>query len=79
MNKQTTGLYNKFRVERVDGKSARGEKHDGCEYFVLDITHDPFAIDALRSYANACRSSYPLLAEDLDNKVRAAIRATSVL
>ena len=30
------GLYGKFYVERLDGKSVLGEKHDKCEYFVLD-------------------------------------------
>ena len=37
------GLYEKFAVERTDGKSKIGEKHEGCEYFVLDLTHDPHA------------------------------------
>jgi len=60
------GLYEKFRVERTDGQSAPGEKHDGCRYFVLDVTHDLFAIPALRAYAAACRADYPLLARDLD-------------
>lgn len=32
------GLYSKFKVERTDGSSAPGEKHDACEYFVLDLT-----------------------------------------
>jgi hypothetical protein len=59
------GIYAKFRVERTDGKSAPGEKHDGCEYFVLDRTHDRFAAAALRAYAEACRDEYPQLAADL--------------
>lgn len=69
MDKRTTGLHNKFRVERVDGKSAPGEKHDGCEYFVLDLTHDPHAAPALRAYAASCREDYPILAVDLMAKV----------
>lgn len=36
----TRGLHNKFTVTRNDGKDAEGEKHEGCEYFVLDLTHD---------------------------------------
>lgn len=47
------GLFRKFVVERTDGKSAPGRKHDGCEYFVLDLTHDQRAIPALRAYAGA--------------------------
>jgi hypothetical protein len=63
--KRTAGLYNKFRVERTDGKSAPGQKHDGCEYFVLDLDHDVFAIPALDAYADACEGEYPALAKDL--------------
>jgi len=66
MGDKTRGLYGKFRIERTDGKSAPGEKHDGCEYFVLDLTHDPHAIPALKAYADSCRAEYPLLAADLD-------------
>ena len=65
MGDNTRGLYGKFNVERVDGKSATGEKHDGCEYFVLDLTHDPHALPALRAYVESCRGDYPLLANDL--------------
>jgi hypothetical protein len=61
------GLYQKFNVSRTDGSDAPGGKHHGCSYFVLDITHDPFAINALAAYANACRDSLPLLAKDLDS------------
>lgn len=49
------GLYAKFQVERTDGRSAPGEKHDGCEYFVLDLTHDPHAIPALKAYEASLR------------------------
>ncbi len=59
------GLYGKFRIERTDGKSAPGEKHDGCDYFVLDLTHDKFALAALLAYAEACKEEFPLLANDL--------------
>lgn len=68
MGHKGIGLYNKFTVERTDGKSAAGEKHDACEYFVLDLTHDPFAGPALEAYATACESEYPLLARDLRAK-----------
>lgn len=74
MDKTTTGLFHKFNVERVDGTSAPGQKHDGCDYFVLDLTHDPHALPALRAYAQSCRADYPKLADDLDAK--AALRGT---
>jgi hypothetical protein len=59
------GLYEKFRVERTDGKSAPGEKHDGCHYFVLDLDHDEFAGAALKAYAEACKDQYPALSVEL--------------
>ena len=49
------GLYAKFVIERTDGRSAPGEKHDGCEYFVLDLTHDPHAIPAIKAYEQSLR------------------------
>jgi hypothetical protein len=63
------GLYNKFYVEREDGSSEPGGKHAGCDYFVLDLDHDPFAAPALRAYADACETEYPLLARDLRTKL----------
>ena len=59
------GLYGKFNIERTDGRSAPGEKHDGCEYFVLDLTHDPHALVALRAYEQSCKRDFPALAYDL--------------
>jgi len=59
------GIYNKFKVERTDGKSAPGQKHEKCRYFVLDLDHDRHAIEALRGYALSCNSEYPELAKDL--------------
>lgn len=61
------GIHQKYRVERTDGSSKPGGKHAECAYFVLDLEHDPFAIPALRAYAEACRERYPILAFDLDN------------
>ena len=70
MSDRTRGLYNKFKgIERTDGQSAPGQKHHGCEYFVLDVTHDPFARSALSAYSRACRKEYPLLANDLTRKL----------
>lgn len=65
MGDKTRGMYGKFKVERTDGKSAAGEKHDGCEYFVLDASCDPHAIPALMAYAESCNREYPLLAVDV--------------
>lgn len=65
MNKQRAGLYRKFDVRRTDGSDAPGGKHDGCSYFVLDLTHDPYAMPALRAYAEACGEKYPALSADL--------------
>lgn len=71
MGDKTRGLYGKFNVSRRDGSDAPGGKHDRCEYFVLDATHDPLAIVALRAYADvACVSGYELLAADLEYVIR---------
>lgn len=59
------GLYDKFSVWRKDGRSEIGEKHNRCEYFVLDLTHDPHALPAIRAYARSCGDEYTQLAVDL--------------
>lgn len=59
------GLYEKFRIERIDGTSAPGQKHDGCQCFVLDLTHDKHAWPALIAYAASCSAEFPKLADDL--------------
>lgn len=58
-------MYRKFIVTRTDGSSARGKKHFDCEYFVLDMTHDPAAIPAIAAYELAIRQTHPKLARDL--------------
>jgi hypothetical protein len=63
------GLYHKFNVERADGSSEPGGKHHGCEYFVLDLTHDKHAPAALHAYARSCLREYPALADDLFAKL----------
>lgn len=68
MGDKTRGLFHKFNIERTDGTSGPGGKHDGCDYFVLDLTHDKHAPAAIRAYAGSCREEYPLLAADLDAK-----------
>ncbi len=68
MNDRTRGLYEKFYVERTDGRSAPGQKHEGCEYYVLDLDHDKHAAAALEAYATSCEAEYPALAADLRAK-----------
>lgn len=63
---EARGLYKKYVVRRVNDPE---EKHDGCEYFVLDLDHDPFSAPALRAYADACERLYPKLAADLRAKL----------
>lgn len=69
MGDPTRGVYEKFYIERTDGKSDPGEKHDACEYFVLDLDHDKHAVAALEAYAASCEAEYPLLAKDLREKL----------
>jgi hypothetical protein len=63
--RKSAGVYRKFKVTRMDGSSASGGKHHGCEYFVLDVDHDPHAKAALIAYANACEATHPTLALDM--------------
>jgi hypothetical protein len=69
MGRKDIGFYRKFYVSRTDGTDAPGEKHDGCDYFVLDLDHDPYAWPAIRAYMEACADKYPLLAADLKRKL----------
>jgi len=67
--KRPEGLYKKFVVFREDGQSGPAKKHYGCEYFVLDLTHDLYAIPAIVAYIKACEPNHPLLAKDLRDKL----------
>lgn len=74
MGDRTRGLYpeGKFRVFRRDREHEPGGKHVGCDYFVLDLTHDPHSIPAVRAYADSCeKDGYGLLAADLRAKLPA--------
>lgn len=62
------GVYRKFDVRRTDGSDGPGGKHEGCEYFVLDVNHDPHALAALAAYAKACEVTHPQLAADLRDR-----------
>lgn len=70
------GLFDKFKVLRRDGSSEPGEKHDGREYFVLDIDHDPHAKAALAAYADDVEATHPYLAKDM--RARYALSAQPV-
>jgi hypothetical protein len=59
------GLYQKYLVHRTDGSDAKGGKHHGCSYFVLDLCCDPHARAAIKAYADSCKADYPKLAADL--------------
>ncbi len=69
MRQKNKGIYRKFYVERTDGQSKPGGKHADCEYFVLDLDHDPFAAVAIAASVDACEEEYPLLAADLRKKL----------
>lgn len=79
MGDKTRGLYRKFTVTRTDGSSAKGGKHDGCNYFVLDVTHDKHADAALLAYAASCEAEYPLLAQDVRDLARQPLPATAAV
>jgi hypothetical protein len=63
--REDQGLYKKFEVFRCDESDRPGAKHAGCNYFVLDLTCDPFAGPAITAYAHACAVKYPKLADEL--------------
>lgn len=73
MSDDQRGLYGKYNVTRRDGKGTYpSDKHFNCQYFVLDVTHDPYAIPALAAYAEASQAEYPALAADLRDLVSRA-------
>lgn len=59
------GLQRKYNVERVDGSSAPGGKHEHCAYYVLDLVHDKHAVAAIKAYAKSCAKAYPKLSKEL--------------
>jgi len=66
------GIYKKYEILRTDGTDKPGMKHHNCMLFVLDITHDPHAREAAKTYARSCEKQYPLLAQDLRTMVQKA-------
>lgn len=73
------GLFRKFDVKRTDGSDGPGGKHEGCEYFVLDVNHDPHARAALAAYAKSVWSTHPALYADMRERydLSPLIRSTS--
>ena len=73
------GLYNKYKVERTDGKFdgrvylGRGDDpafETPADYFVLKLNSgNAYELDALEAYAKSCKKDLPLLAGDLFEKV----------
>jgi hypothetical protein len=69
--KKERGLYPKYAIRRLDGSTNKGGKHNQCDYFVLDITHDPHAAPAIFSYARSAEADgYKDLAKDLYGKIQ---------
>ena len=48
-----------------DSKSKHYFRNGNCEYFVLDVTHDPIAPAALKAYADEVEATHPQLAADI--------------
>lgn len=64
--RKSLGLYPKYLVERLDGSSRPGGKHERCDYFVLDWDHDPIARRVMDLYAKLCVHKRPELADDIN-------------
>lgn len=64
------GLYSKYIVRRMDFQDEPGCKHEECQYFVLDLTHDLIAREVLAEYARQCRNTNPKLADDLEREIK---------
>jgi hypothetical protein len=71
MENNNQGLFHKYDIKRTDGKDLPGEKHQDCEYFVLDLTHDKHAAYALMIYALSCKRENPVLSRELLKKANA--------
>lgn len=65
------GVFKKFEVLRMDGSHLPGRKHEGCNYFVLDLTCDPHAKAAMLAYAEACKETHPVLSAEIFEQFKA--------
>ncbi len=61
----TMGIYPKYTVTRNDNRDVAGEKHCDCDLFVLDLTHDSAAVDAVVVYACSIEKTRPQLSKEL--------------
>lgn len=68
------GLYQKYFVQRADGTSRPGGKHQDCDYFVLDLVHDPHSRAAALAYARSCKETHPKLSEELTRRVNQGVK-----
>lgn len=80
MSNKTKGLYRKYEVTRVDGKSDTRDLNTRypCQpkilqkpdYFVLKLNSgNECDLKALEAYANCVEDEYPLLARDLYKRI----------
>jgi len=65
MSDDIRGLYDKYKVQRTDGRDLPGGDKTNARYFVLDLVNDPYSISALMCYANNAKYDHPELAKDL--------------
>lgn len=56
-------IYRKFAVARIDLEAEK--RHADCQHFVLDLTHDPHALQALFAYGRSAQKENPELAEEV--------------
>lgn len=68
--KPDNGLERRYAVKRLADPEG---KHDGCDFFVLDLVHDRFAYNALAAYALACFAEFPQPASDLHSRAQSMI------
>lgn len=65
---ENKGFYYKYNVSRIDGRDQPGGDREGATYFTLDLTFDPYALKALKTYADTCKDELPELTKDLYNR-----------
>ncbi len=56
---------NKYQVTRTWNHTDPTKQEEECEYFVLDVTHDPNSKAALVAYVDSCCKTHPQLAESI--------------
>ncbi len=72
LDDRARGLYPRYELKRLDGTPG---KHNKCDFFVLDLTHDKHAAPALLSYAMSAQADgFKQLADDLFSKIQPYIK-----